>query len=98
MELKWNGLGRYTDLVRAGWSRDRIPAGGGEIIRTRPDRPWGLLSLLYNVCRVSFPGVNQPERGVSHPPQSNAEVKEREKLYFYTPLGLFWGELYSYLY
>jgi hypothetical protein len=29
--------------------------GGGEIFRTRPERPWGLLSLLYNGYRV-FPG------------------------------------------
>jgi hypothetical protein len=26
--------------------------GGGEIFSTRPDRPWGLLSLLYNGYRV----------------------------------------------
>ena len=30
--------------------------GGGEIFRTRPDRPWGLPSLLYNGHRV-FPGA-----------------------------------------
>jgi hypothetical protein len=29
--------------------------GGGEISRTRPDRPWGPPSLLYNGYRV-FPG------------------------------------------
>jgi len=29
-------------------------AGGGEIFRTRPDRPWGPHSLLYNGYRV-FP-------------------------------------------
>jgi hypothetical protein len=29
--------------------------GGGEIFRIRPDRPWGLPSLLYNGYRV-FPG------------------------------------------
>ena len=28
---------------------------GGEIFRTRPDRPWGPPSLLYNGYRV-FPG------------------------------------------
>ena len=28
---------------------------GGKIFCTRPDRPWGPRSLLYNVCRV-FPG------------------------------------------
>ena len=30
--------------------------GRGEIFRTRPDRPWGLPSLLYNGYRV-FPGA-----------------------------------------
>ena len=28
----------------------------GEIFRTRPDRPWGPPSLLYN-CTASFPAV-----------------------------------------
>ena len=31
--------------------------GGGEIFRTRPDRPWGPPGLLHNGCRVSFPEV-----------------------------------------
>jgi hypothetical protein len=30
-------------------------SSGGEIFRTRPDRPWGPPSLLHNVYRV-FPG------------------------------------------
>jgi hypothetical protein len=38
---------RWTD-------RGSIP-GGGEIFCTRPDRPWGPPSLLYNRYRV-FPG------------------------------------------
>jgi len=31
---------------------DSIRNGGGEIFRTRPDRPWGPPSLLYNGYRV----------------------------------------------
>ena len=54
---------------------------GGEIFRTRPDRPWGPFSLLYNGYRVSFPGVKRPGRGVDHPLPSSAEVKERVELY-----------------
>jgi hypothetical protein len=32
-----------------------IEPSGGAVFRTRPDRPWGPSSLLYNGCRV-FPG------------------------------------------
>jgi hypothetical protein len=37
---------------------------GGEIFYTRPDRPWGPLSLLYGGDRVSFPVVKRLGRGV----------------------------------
>jgi len=47
-------LSRYSDTLRTGRSGDRIP-GGGDIFRTRPDRPWGTSSLVYNAYRV-FPG------------------------------------------
>jgi hypothetical protein len=47
-------LSRYSDSLRAGMSGDRIPVGV-EIFHTRPDRPWGPTSLLYNGYRV-FPG------------------------------------------
>jgi hypothetical protein len=59
----------------------------GPGIETRPDRPWGPPSLLYNGYRVSFQGVKRPGRGVDHPPPPGAEVKEQS----YTstsPLGL----------
>ena len=39
-----------TDWTVRGWN-----PGGGEISRTRPDRPWGPPSLLHNGYRV-FPG------------------------------------------
>jgi hypothetical protein len=67
--------------------------GGGEIFSTRPDRPWGPPSLLYNGYRVSFPGVKRPWRGVDHPPPSSAEVKERVQLYLYSPSGPSWPVL-----
>jgi hypothetical protein len=35
----------------------------------------------------SFPGVKRPGRGVDHPPQSSAEVKEGVELYLYSPCG-----------
>jgi hypothetical protein len=34
----------------------------------------------YTMGTGSFPGVNRPGRGVDHPPQSSAEVKERVEL------------------
>jgi len=43
------GPGISVDIgtqIRAGRSGDRIPVGGGDIFQTRPDRPWGPLSLL----------------------------------------------------
>ena len=38
----------------------------------------------------SFPGVKWPGRGIDHPPRPSAEVKERVKLYLYSPFGPFW--------
>ena len=67
-----------------------IESRWGQIFRTRTDRPWDPPGLLYNGYRVFFPGVKRPGRGVNHSPPSSAEVKERVKLYLYspTPLGL----------
>jgi hypothetical protein len=48
--------------------------GGGEIFRSRPDRPWGPPRLLYNGYLV-FPGVKWPGRGADHPPSPSTEVE-----------------------
>jgi hypothetical protein len=58
---------------------------GGEIFRTRPDRPW---DPSYTRGTGSFPGVKRPDSDVDHPPPSNTEVKQRVALVFYSPLGL----------
>ena len=67
---------------------------------TRPDRPQGPPSLLYNVYRVSFPGINFPGRGVYHPHHLAPRLK-KEQSYTSTPSlghhGLFQGDLYLYL-
>jgi hypothetical protein len=58
-----------------------------EIFRTRPDRPWLLLSLLHNGYRV-FPGVKQ--RGVAFTTHYHL-VSRLKKEYICTsppPLGL----------
>ena len=61
----------------------------GEIFRTRPERPWGSTSLLYNVYRV-FPGGKAAETWRWPPTPSSVEVKERVELYLYSPSGLSW--------
>ena len=65
----------------------------GEIFRNRPDRPWGLPSLLYNGYRVSFLEVKRPGRGANHPPPTSAEVKGRIELYLSSPSGPPWPAL-----
>jgi hypothetical protein len=71
--------------------------GGCETFRTRPRRPWGPLSLLYNWYRVSFLGGKRPGRGVKHPPASSVEVKERVELQIYSLSGCSWPVLARYL-
>jgi hypothetical protein len=69
------------------WVRGSNP-GGGEIFRSRPHRPWGPPSLLYNGYRVYFPGVKRPGRVVDHPLHLVPRLK---KEYSYTstpPLAL----------
>jgi len=75
-----------------GWTVRGSNPGGGEISRTRPDRPWGPPTLLYNGYRV-FTGVKATGPGVDHPPLSRAEVKERVELYLYSPYGPSWPVL-----
>jgi len=64
--------------------------GGGEIFRTLPDRPWGPHSPLYIGYHLVFQMVKRSGRGISHPPPSSAEVKERVQLYLYSPYWASW--------
>jgi len=48
----------------------------GARFSARPDRPWGLPSLLYNGYRVFPKGKVRPGRAAAHPPPSSAEVLE----------------------
>jgi hypothetical protein len=72
---------------------ERSNPDGGEICRTRPDRPWGSPSLLYDEYRVSFPGVKRSRCGVDHPPPCSSVVKERVTLYLYSLAGPSWPVL-----
>jgi hypothetical protein len=63
----WIVVGRVSSVGTAtGYRLDyqviesRRGGGGGEIFRTRPDRPWDPPSLLYDEYRVFFPGVKRP--------------------------------------
>jgi hypothetical protein len=52
--------------------------------RTRPDRPWAH-PASYTVGTGSAPTVKRPGRGVAHPTQYSAYVKERVQLHLYSP-------------
>jgi hypothetical protein len=51
-----------------------VNLGGGEIFRTRPDRPWGPSNLLYNGYRVC-PAGKKPRRGIDYPPHLALRLK-----------------------
>jgi hypothetical protein len=87
------GIAQSVQGLATGWTVRGSNPGGGEIFRSRPDWPWGPPSLLYNGYRVSFPGVKRRGRGFNHPPPSSARVKERVKLYLYSPSGPSWPVL-----
>ena len=62
MIRKTKGDHKFIPVIMVCWagrSGDQIPAGGGgEILRTRPDRPWGPSSHLYKGYRVFSPGLS----------------------------------------
>jgi len=52
----------------------------------------GVHPAPYTIGTGSFPGVKRPGCGVKHPTLSSAEVKEREKLNFFSPSGSSWHD------
>ena len=68
--------------------RDRIPAGArfSAPVQTGP----GAHPTSYTMVTGSFPGVKGSGRGVDHAALSSAEVKERVKLYLYSPSEASW--------
>ena len=88
MVLCCNITEKWAGITQSVWRLDGlhgpvIESRRGRDFHVRPDGPWGPPSLLYNVHRVSFPGVKRPGRVVNHPPPSSAEVKGRVELYLY---------------
>ena len=82
------GIAQSVKRLATGWTVRGVESRwrGGEILRTRPDRPWGPPSILYNGYRV-FPGTKRPRRGVYHPPPSRTEVQEEVELHLYFTSG-----------
>jgi hypothetical protein len=89
-------IAQSVQRLVTGWMVRGSNLGGGEIFRTRPDRPWGLPSLPNNGYRV-FPGVKRPGRGIDHPPHLAPRLKKEYSCNCSPSLGrrgLFKGELY----
>jgi len=59
-----------------GWMVQRSNPGGGEILHTCPDWPWGPSSLLYNGSQVFLRGKEQPGCDADPSPPSSAMVKK----------------------
>jgi hypothetical protein len=77
--LSYLKVGRDRSVAQqlaTGWTVRGSNPGGGEIIRTCPDRPWDPPNLLYNGYRV-FSGGKAPGAWHWPPTPSSAEVKER---------------------
>ena len=71
----------YYRVVR--WMVRGSNSGWGEVFRTRPDRSWG---ILHNGYRV-FPGGKAASVWYWQHTPSRAEVKERIRIYIYSPSG-----------
>jgi len=84
-------LSRYSDSLRAGRLRDRLPAGARFSARVQTDPEAHTTS--YTMGTGSYPGLKWPGRGVDHPPASSAEVNERVELYLYSLSGPSWRVL-----
>ena len=83
---------RYSDSLWSGRSGDRIPVG---VTLSAPTQtgPYAPPSLLCSGCRVSFPGIKRPGRGVNHPHLSSAKVEEILELFVYSPSRASWRVL-----
>jgi hypothetical protein len=82
---------RYSYLLRAGRSGDRIPVAPrfSAPVQTRP----GAHQASYTMGTGSLPGVKLSRRGVNHSPPSNTAVEERVELYICSPSGSSWPVL-----
>ena len=56
------GIAQTVQRLATGWTVRGSNSGWGEIFRTRPDRPWGPPSHLYNGYWVYSGGKERPGR------------------------------------
>ena len=89
VEKRWAGAAQSVWRLATGWAVRGSNPGGGEIFRTRSERPWAPPRLLYNGHRV-FPGVKRLGAWRWPTTLSSAEVKEGVELYLYST-GLSWA-------
>jgi len=85
----WAGIARSVQRLATGWTARVSNSGGGEIFRSRPDRPWALPNRLCKRYLV-FPRGKSAGAWRWPPTSSNAEVKERAQVYLYSPYGPSW--------
>ena len=85
-------IAQSVERLATGWTVRGSNSGRGEIFRTRPDRPWGPPSLLYNVYRV-FPGGEAVGAWCWPVTPSSAKVKGIVELYLCTFCGPSWPVL-----
>jgi len=71
--------------LSTGWTVRESNPSVSDIFRTRPERPWGPPSVLYNAYRVLLGGRAASRLTLNTLP-SRVEVKERVRLYIYS-----WG-------
>jgi hypothetical protein len=78
--------------LATGWTIRGSNPGGGEILRTGPDRICVPPSLLYSRYLV-IPRVKLTVRDVNHQNQLSVNVKEREDLYLHSPSWPLWQSI-----
>jgi hypothetical protein len=82
LSRRWQN--KFPYWPKSPWSNP----GGDKMFRTRPDRSWGPLRLLYNAYRVNFPRVKRPGSGVNHLPLLAPRLKKEYGCTYTPSLGL----------
>jgi hypothetical protein len=90
---QWDLLLKTCNIKQTCWEIRVSNPAGVEIVRTRPERPWGPPSLPYSGYWVSFSGLKRPGSGTDHSPPSSTEIKGRVERHLYSPSGPSWPVL-----